>query len=124
MPASYVPNEFTSCDGDVQDEVGTYTSNGQTITWSQPLAVPATLPWTPRIPASSNCVTFSSAQLYGTGTASPSTTASGSTNTGSTKPSSSTGTAASSAKTGGAQQVVSTTSTGLFALLCAVVALV
>lgn len=29
MPAAYAPNEFLSCDGDLQDEVGTYTSNGQ-----------------------------------------------------------------------------------------------
>ena len=29
MPASYVSGEFTSCEGDLQDEVGTYTSNGQ-----------------------------------------------------------------------------------------------
>lgn len=29
MPASYTPNEFTSCDGEVQDVVGTYTSGGQ-----------------------------------------------------------------------------------------------
>lgn len=28
MPASYTPNEFTSCDGDLQDPVGTYTLNG------------------------------------------------------------------------------------------------
>jgi hypothetical protein len=37
-------------------------------TWSQPDTLPATstLPWTPRIPASSNCVTYSSEELFGT----------------------------------------------------------
>lgn len=29
MPNSYTDNEFTSCEGDLQDVVGTYTSNGQ-----------------------------------------------------------------------------------------------
>ncbi|KII94430.1 hypothetical protein PLICRDRAFT_101864 [Plicaturopsis crispa FD-325 SS-3] len=29
MPASYKDNEFTSCEGDLQEIVGTYTSNGQ-----------------------------------------------------------------------------------------------
>ncbi|KAM0756297.1 hypothetical protein T439DRAFT_376514 [Meredithblackwellia eburnea MCA 4105] len=66
MPAAYRDNEFTSCEGDLQDVVGTYTSNGQTYTWSQPSSLPATstLPWTPRIPSSSNCVTYQSSQLF------------------------------------------------------------
>ena len=29
MPASYTDNEFTSCEGDLQDVVGVYTSGGQ-----------------------------------------------------------------------------------------------
>ena len=29
MPAQYQDGEFTSCEGDLQDEVGTYTLNGQ-----------------------------------------------------------------------------------------------
>jgi hypothetical protein len=29
MPASYVDGEFTSCEGDLQDVVGVYTTNGQ-----------------------------------------------------------------------------------------------
>jgi hypothetical protein len=65
MPASYKDNEFTSCEGDLQDVVGVYTSNGQTYTWSQPEQVPATLPWQPRIPASSNCRTYASTDLFG-----------------------------------------------------------
>lgn len=68
MPAAYENNVFMVCDGDLQDEVGTYTSNGQTYTWSQPSSLPATstLPWTPRIPASSNCVTYQSTDLWPT----------------------------------------------------------
>jgi len=70
MPADYTTLQtekiFISCEGDLQDEVGTYTSNGQTLTWSQPSSLPAssTLPWTPRIPASSNCVTYQSTDLF------------------------------------------------------------
>lgn len=29
MPAAYENNVFMSCEGDLQDEVGTYTSDGQ-----------------------------------------------------------------------------------------------
>ncbi|KAI5476721.1 macrophage activating glycoprotein, partial [Pseudohyphozyma bogoriensis] len=65
-PAAYTPNLFVACDGDLQDEVGTYTSDGATYTWSQPssLAADTTLPWTPRVPASSNCVTYQSSDLF------------------------------------------------------------
>ncbi|KAF7979906.1 hypothetical protein HWV62_40300 [Athelia sp. TMB] len=140
MPATYTPGEFTSCEGELQDPVGTYTSNGQTLTWSQPSVLPATstLPWTPRIPASSNCVTYSSAQLFGSASAAGSATASASgsaataTGTGTATPgagttkagassagataSSSTG-AAGAASTNGAGRVVA--SSGLFAGLAA-----
>ncbi|GAA5909281.1 hypothetical protein JCM8208_005630 [Rhodotorula glutinis] len=67
MPAAYEDGVFNECDGDLQDVVGTYTgSNGQTSTWSQPesLAADSTLPWTPRVPSSSNCRTYSSADLF------------------------------------------------------------
>ncbi|GAA5997818.1 uncharacterized protein JCM10292_006835 [Rhodotorula paludigena] len=67
MPAAYEDNVFLECDGDLQDVVGTYTgSDGKTTTWSQPASLSAdeTLPWTPRIPASSNCVTYSSSDLF------------------------------------------------------------
>lgn len=127
MPASYTDGEFTSCDGDLQDVVGVYTSGGQTLTWSQPASLPATtvLPWTPRIPASSNCVTYSSAQLYGANpTASSSVSgASQGTPTGTNKGSGTgTGTAAGSASTNGAagRMVVSS---ALFAVLGAIVML-
>ncbi|KAL8292610.1 hypothetical protein RQP46_001222 [Phenoliferia psychrophenolica] len=65
-PAAYAPGVFESCDGDVQSEVGTYTVGTQTLTWSQPTLLPATstLPWTPFVPASSNCVTYQSSDLF------------------------------------------------------------
>ncbi|GEM07473.1 macrofage activating glycoprotein [Rhodotorula toruloides] len=67
MPASYQDNVFLECDGDLQDPVGVYTgSNGQKTTWSQPESLPGTqtLPWTPRVPASSNCKTYQSTELF------------------------------------------------------------
>ncbi|EIN03503.1 hypothetical protein PUNSTDRAFT_78044 [Punctularia strigosozonata HHB-11173 SS5] len=74
---------FTSCEGDDQDFPGVYTSNGQVLTYTQPpesLGVISTLPYQPRVPASSNCLTFSSADLFAaaaTTTASSSASASG-----------------------------------------------
>ncbi|SGY46121.1 BQ5605_C001g00385 [Microbotryum silenes-dioicae] len=67
MPSNVSVGEFVSCEGDLQDEVGTYTgTNGKTTVWSQPEDLPATstLPWTPRVPASSNCVTHASTALF------------------------------------------------------------
>ncbi|ORX40312.1 hypothetical protein BD324DRAFT_617275 [Kockovaella imperatae] len=67
-PAAYEEGVFLSCDGDMQDEVGTYTSDGQTYTWSQPTSLPPgyNMPYTPTIPASSNCVTYQSTDLFPT----------------------------------------------------------
>ncbi|GAA5970908.1 hypothetical protein JCM11641_004504 [Rhodosporidiobolus odoratus] len=67
MPAAYEDKVFLECDADLQDVVGTYTgSDGKTSTWSQPteLAATSTLPWTPRVPSSSNCVTHRSTDLF------------------------------------------------------------
>lgn len=67
MPAAYEDGVFLDCEGDLQDIVGTYTgTDGRTTTWSQPESLPATstLPWTPRIPASSNCKTYQSTDLF------------------------------------------------------------
>ncbi|KAK4700307.1 hypothetical protein P7C70_g5943, partial [Phenoliferia sp. Uapishka_3] len=84
MPNSYVDGEFTSCDGDLQDPAGTYTLGGSTYTWSQPSELPATstLPWTPRIPASSNCVTYKSNDLFSSASGSTSGSSSASATTG------------------------------------------
>ncbi|GAA5859892.1 hypothetical protein JCM1840_001784 [Sporobolomyces johnsonii] len=95
MPAAYQDGVFLDCDSDLQDVVGTYTSDGQTYTWSQPTSLPATstLPWTPVVPSSSNCKTYQSTDLFpvsllgyqSTASASATTTASasGATSTGS-----------------------------------------
>ncbi|KAF8608880.1 hypothetical protein BDV93DRAFT_433086 [Ceratobasidium sp. AG-I] len=67
-PAAYVDGAFESCQGDNQDFPGIYTSNGQVMTYKQPaesLGAITTMPYDPKIPASSNCVTFQSAALYG-----------------------------------------------------------
>lgn len=69
MPADYasINGTYQSCEGELQDVVGTYTdASGATQTWSQPesLAADTTLPWTPRVPSSSNCVTYQSSELY------------------------------------------------------------
>lgn len=67
MPAAYQDGVFEECDADLQDIVATYTgSDGKTSTWSQPTSLPATstLPWTPRVPSSSNCKTYQSTELF------------------------------------------------------------
>ena len=59
---------FESCQGDNQDFPGVYTdSSGKIQTYSQPpesLGPIATLPYQPKVPASSNCVTYTSSVLY------------------------------------------------------------
>lgn len=82
MPGNYDDGSFTSCEGELQDVVGVYTgADGQSApppsppplcaddapaatTWEQTRPV-ATIPYTPRIPASSACRTFSSDALFG-----------------------------------------------------------
>jgi len=78
MPSANVDGEFLKCDGDLQDEVGTYTgSNGKTTVWSQPasLADDYSMPYTPTIPATSNCRTYSSEELFGSSAAATSAAA-------------------------------------------------
>ncbi|KAI0298060.1 hypothetical protein B0F90DRAFT_1952632 [Multifurca ochricompacta] len=99
MPNSAVNGVFEVCDSDAMDIPGVYTVNGQTLSYSQPpesLGPISTLPYTARIPASSNCVTFQSSALY-TDLASisaptPTGTSSGSTPTASGKGTAGTGT--------------------------------
>jgi hypothetical protein len=81
-PAAYVDGVFLSCDGDDQDFPGIYTdSAGVVQTYTQPpesLGPISTIPYTARIPASSNCQTFDSATLFA-GAPSPSAPLSSST---------------------------------------------
>ncbi|KAJ6631151.1 hypothetical protein B0H10DRAFT_1981107 [Mycena sp. CBHHK59/15] len=73
---------FESCEGENQDFPGIYTVDGVVSTYSQPpesLGVIQTMPYQPRVPASSNCVQFTSAALFaalGTPTASAGASAS------------------------------------------------
>ncbi|KAK4695527.1 hypothetical protein P7C70_g8537, partial [Phenoliferia sp. Uapishka_3] len=154
MPAAYTENTFLSCEGDLQDEVATYTSAGATYTWSQPSLLPATstLPWTPRIPASSNCVTYQSTDLFPasalgymkssalvgsaatttSGASAASATSGGSTRSGSLAGAAKTGSSGSSGSSSAAATAtkaasassVGATSFGIFAALLAVVAMV
>jgi len=63
---------FSVCDSDDMTPPGVYTTNGATTTWFQPPeGVVPTPPYTPVLPSSSNCQTFSSAQLFGAPTGTP-----------------------------------------------------
>ncbi|GAA5897393.1 uncharacterized protein JCM6883_006686 [Sporobolomyces salmoneus] len=71
MPAAVKDGEFTECDGELQDEVGVYTTNGQVSTWAQsPEGQVQSPPYTPRVPSSSNCKTFQSTEILGVATTS------------------------------------------------------
>jgi len=59
---------FESCDGDSQDPPGVYTdASGQVVTYTQPpedQGAIATMPYQPKVPASSNCVQFTSSEVF------------------------------------------------------------
>ncbi|GAA6027410.1 hypothetical protein JCM8097_007841 [Rhodosporidiobolus ruineniae] len=122
MPGAYEDGVFLDCDADLQEVVGTYTgTDGKTTTWSQPasLAADYTMPWTPTIPASSNCKTYQSTDLFpvsllgyqSSAAASATTTSSGSASaTGSAASTRSTGTSGASSTASAAQSTSSTTS--------------
>lgn len=67
-PAAYQPGVFLSCLGDNQDFPGVYTgADNKTTTYVQPaesLGPISTMPYQPKIPATSSCTTYSSAALY------------------------------------------------------------
>ncbi|KZV66197.1 hypothetical protein PENSPDRAFT_541447, partial [Peniophora sp. CONT] len=72
--------EFEVCDSEDMDVPGVYTQDGQTLSYSQPpesLGEITSIPYTPRVPASSNCATTSSAALFASATASASASGSG-----------------------------------------------
>ncbi|KAF9518132.1 hypothetical protein BS47DRAFT_1338723 [Hydnum rufescens UP504] len=86
-PASYAPNEYTVCDSENQDPPGIYTdSAGAVHTYTQPpesLGPITSIPYTPKVPQTSNCVTFTSSLLYAAeGTASGSSSSPTATGTG------------------------------------------
>jgi hypothetical protein len=67
-PAAYQDNVFLSCLGENQDFPGVYTgTDGKVTTFQQPpesLGAISTMPYEPKIPATSSCTTYTSAQLY------------------------------------------------------------
>jgi hypothetical protein len=67
MPNQAQNNTFEVCDTDPMDIPGVYTVNGQTSSYAQPaesLGAITSIPYTPRIPASSNCQTYQSSAIY------------------------------------------------------------
>ncbi|KAH9484616.1 hypothetical protein JR316_0004098 [Psilocybe cubensis] len=83
MPSNVKDGEFTECDSDLQDVVGTYTgADGKTSVWSMPDPLTTTPPYTPRVPASRNCKTFAATDLFLPVTQSSSSGAAGTTPTG------------------------------------------
>jgi hypothetical protein len=64
MPNALQNGTYLDCEGALQTPVGTYTTNGQTLTWSMPDPLTTDPPYTPVVPSSSQCTTFSSQQLF------------------------------------------------------------
>jgi len=113
LPNAAKDGVFVQCDADNADFPGVYTSNGQVMTYTQPdeaLGAITTMPYQPKVPASSNCKTLTSAQLF-TGLPSGSASVTGS-STGKATGSSSSGPKAtgSSSSTGSASPSKSTDS--------------
>ncbi|KAG8994252.1 hypothetical protein FRB95_011077 [Tulasnella sp. JGI-2019a] len=66
-PAAYQPNVFESCLSDNQDPPGIYTgADGVVTTYKQPPEGTeiTSMPYQPKLPATSSCTTFSSAALF------------------------------------------------------------
>jgi hypothetical protein len=65
MPNQAKNGTFESCKGESQDYPGVYTENGQVMTYTQPPeGVEPSPTYTPKMPASSDCQTFTSENLY------------------------------------------------------------
>jgi len=122
MPNAAQNGTFEKCDGDLQDPAGIYTSNGVVMTYTQPaesLGAISTMPYQPRVPASSNCVTYSSAELF-TSLPTQSNTASGAgaTGTGAAGASGKGGASGSGAtRSGSAAGATNTTSGGMLTIV-------
>ncbi|KAJ3566071.1 hypothetical protein NP233_g7234 [Leucocoprinus birnbaumii] len=94
---------FETCEGENQDFPGVYTENGAVMTYTQPpesLGAITTMPYTARIPASSNCVTHTSSVLY-TGLPTPTIDVVAASASGASASGSRTGSAPGSKSTGG-----------------------
>ncbi|KAF8869056.1 hypothetical protein BD779DRAFT_797468 [Infundibulicybe gibba] len=119
---------FESCDGDNQDFPGIYTANGQVMTYTQPdekLGPITTMPYQPKVPASSNCKQFSSTSLYAAlaTVSNPGVPAATAAPSGSTKAPSGSGTSTAS-RTGSAAAAGTGTSSGASSLAISGVAII
>lgn len=98
---------FESCKGENQDPPGVYTENGAVMTYTQPpeeLGAITTMPYTARVPATSECVTYTSSVLYSalaSVTAPAASTAATGTASGSANPSAATGSGTTKATSSG-----------------------
>jgi len=139
MPNNAQNGTFEACQGDSQLYPGVYVENGVTMTYSQPpesLGPITTMPYTPVVPASSNCVTFQSSALFSalpTASSSGGVSPSGSgSSTGTSKPASQTGStsrsgtssAPSATGSSAASALGSSSSTAAVSLLGAIFAMV
>lgn len=81
MPSSVyesLEGRYEECEGEDQDRVGVYTgTDGKTSEWPRPSsdAEIAAIPYTPRIPASSNCKTYAATELFAAASTSAATSA-------------------------------------------------
>jgi len=109
-PAAYPDNVFEVCDSDNMDPVGVYTgSDGKTSTYKQPAeGVDITSLPSVKTPASSNCVTYTSSDIYA---AAATVSATGSQTTGSSTTGSGSSTTGSSTQTGSVTKSTTTTIT-------------
>jgi len=113
---------FESCLGDNQDYPGVYTSNGAVMTYTQPpeaLGPISSMPYQPKVPASSSCTTYTSSVLYSALTALPPgvTSAPSSPSGSTTKGGSGTGTGAGSNPTGTSSDATALAVGGLASIL-------
>ncbi|KAJ7587425.1 hypothetical protein C8J56DRAFT_941876 [Mycena floridula] len=111
-PNAVVDKVFVSCLGENQDFPGVYTdASGAVKTYTQPaesLGSISTMPYEPKVPASSSCTTYESSALFAalatvTAPGASSASATGSTTAGSSG--SKTTTTASATSTSGAQRI-------------------
>ncbi|KAK0194127.1 hypothetical protein F5146DRAFT_1034360 [Armillaria mellea] len=106
---------FESCQGDNQDPPGIYTSNGVVMTYTQPaesLGAITSMPYTARVPASSNCVTFASTALFTDGPTISSSASTSANTSGSTSRGASSGASGSSRTATGTASGANASSTG------------
>ncbi|RDB23097.1 hypothetical protein Hypma_009958 [Hypsizygus marmoreus] len=104
---------FVSCQGDNQDFPGVYVQNGVTQTYQQPpesLGPITSIPYTPRVPASSSCTQFASESIYAAGATVSASEPTSSTSSGSSSSSESSSGSTSATSVSGAMSASGTTS--------------